>query len=109
MAIESASVLSRSLKEEADLRSALMRYESERHARTAWVTKISRTIGKGGQISNPVLCLLRNYLVKVTPAGAMQTNIQRAARFNVLTAPENGSELNQINNKRKPSWYRSTN
>lgn len=35
MAIESAYVLSRSLKEQADIRSALRRYESQRHARYA--------------------------------------------------------------------------
>jgi FAD-dependent urate hydroxylase len=83
MAIESAYVLSRSLKEEADLGSALRRYESERHARTAWVTNTSWTIGKGGQIGNPLLCRVRDFLVKATPASVMQSNIHRAAGFDV--------------------------
>ena len=83
MAIESAYVLSRSLKEAADTRSALRRYESERHARTAWDTNTSWTIGKGGQVGNPALCAIRNFLVKVAPAGAMQSNIHRAAGFDV--------------------------
>ncbi|HET9915048.1 MAG TPA: FAD-dependent monooxygenase [Anaerolineales bacterium] len=86
MAIESAYVLGRSLKEAADYRSALRRYEGERHARTAWITNTSWTIGKGGQIGNPLLCKLRNLLVKVAPAGAMQKNIQQAAGFDVLRA-----------------------
>ena len=86
MAIESVYVLGRSLKEEAELGSALKRYESKRHARTAWVTNTSWTIGKGGQISNPVLCSLRNFLVKSTPEGLMQKNIHQAAGFNVISA-----------------------
>jgi 2-polyprenyl-6-methoxyphenol hydroxylase-like FAD-dependent oxidoreductase len=84
MAIESAYVLSRSLKGETDIRSALIRYESERHARTAWITNTSWTIGKGGQVGNPFLCEVRNFLVKVTPAGAMQRNIHLAAGFDVI-------------------------
>lgn len=81
MAIESAYVLSCSLKEQTDTRSALKRYESQRHVRTAWITNTSWTIGKGGQVSNPLLCRARNFLVKVTPKVAMQRNIHRAAGF----------------------------
>jgi 2-polyprenyl-6-methoxyphenol hydroxylase-like FAD-dependent oxidoreductase len=86
MAIESAYVLSRSLKVETDIKSALKRYESQRHERTAWITNTSWTIGKGGQVRNPFLCALRNFLVKITPAGAMQKNIHRAAGFDVKKA-----------------------
>lgn len=84
MAIESAYVLSYSLKEHTDHRSALKRYERERHPRTAWITNTSWTIGKGGQVNNPFLCALRNSLVKVTPAGVLQKNIHRAAGFDVI-------------------------
>lgn len=84
MAIESACALSRALKAEADHRSALRRYEGERHARTAWITNTSWMIGKGGQVGNPLLCRLRNFLVKITPAEAMQKNIHRAAGFDVM-------------------------
>lgn len=83
MAIESAYVLSRSLKVESDHRSVLRRYENERHERTAWITNTSWMIGRGGQIENPILCAVRNFLVKVTPAKAMQKNIHRAAGFDV--------------------------
>ena len=86
MAIESAFVLSRSLKEETDIKSALKRYEIQRHERAAWITNTSWTIGKGGQVGNPFLCTLRNFLVKITPAGAMQKNIHRAAGFDVMKA-----------------------
>lgn len=84
MAIESAYVLGRSLKETADYRSALRRYEAERHSRTAWITNTSWTIGKAGQIGHPLLCTLRNLLVKVTPTGTMQKNTHQAAGFDVL-------------------------
>ena len=83
MAIESAYVLARSLKEDADHRSALRRYEGERHERTAWITNTSWMIGKGGQIANPLLCALRNFIVKITPAGAMQKNLHQAAGHDV--------------------------
>jgi len=86
MAIESAYVLARSLKEDADHRSALKRYEEERHTRTAWITNTSWTIGKGGQVVNPLLASLRNFLVKVTPAGAMQKNLHQAAGYDVTKA-----------------------
>lgn len=84
MAIESAYVLSRSLKEEADVRLALMRYERERHERTVWITNTSWMIGKGGQINNPMLCALRNFIVKAMPVGMAQRNIHRAAGFDVM-------------------------
>jgi hypothetical protein len=40
-------------------------------------------IGKGGQVGNPLLCALRNFIVKLTPAGAMQKNLHQAAGFDV--------------------------
>lgn len=86
MAIESAYVLARALGEGPDYRSALKRYENERHERTAWVTNTSWTIGKGGQVENPLLIGLRNFIVKVTPAGAMQKNLNQAAGYDVTKA-----------------------
>lgn len=81
MAIESAYVLARSLKEEAGYGSALRRYEDERHKRTAWITNTSWMIGRGSQVSNPLLASIRNFLVRVMPSAAMQINLQRAAGF----------------------------
>jgi 2-polyprenyl-6-methoxyphenol hydroxylase-like FAD-dependent oxidoreductase len=83
MAIESAYVLARSLKAETDHRSALRRYESERHERTAWITNTSWMIGKGGQVGNSLLCALRNFIVKITPASTMQKNLHQAAGYDV--------------------------
>lgn len=81
MAIESAYVLARALGEEANHASAFARYERERHERTAWITNTSWSIGKVGQLENALLIRLRNFLVKHTPAGAMQRNLQQAAGY----------------------------
>ncbi len=83
MAMESAYVLARALSEEPDYKSALKRYENERHERTAWITNTSWSIGKGGQVENPLVIGLRNFLVKITPAGAMQRNLHQAAGYDV--------------------------
>ena len=83
MAIESAYVLSRSILEEPDYASAFYRYERARHARTAWITNQSWTVGRGGQIGQPLLCKLRDFAVKIAPAGILEKNIQRAAGFDV--------------------------
>lgn len=86
MAMESAYVLAHALVKEPDYRSALKRYEKERHERTAWITNTSWSIGKGGQVENPYLIGLRNFIVKITPAGAIQRNLHRAAGYNATKA-----------------------
>jgi 2-polyprenyl-6-methoxyphenol hydroxylase-like FAD-dependent oxidoreductase len=83
MAIESAYALSRALEAEPEYRSAFERYERERHARTAWITNQSRQIGAGGQIENPFLCALRNWVIKAMPREILQSRIHIAAGFDV--------------------------
>lgn len=83
MAIESAYVLSLCLKEQTEIKSALRRYEEKRHTRTAWITNTSWQIGKVAQLENPILCTLRNVAVKITPADLTQSNLRRAAGFDV--------------------------
>lgn len=86
MAMESAYVLAKALCEEPDYKSAFKRYEKERHERTAWITNTSWQIGRGGQVESPLLIRLRNFLVKVMPAGAMQRNLHKAVGYNVTKA-----------------------
>jgi 2-polyprenyl-6-methoxyphenol hydroxylase-like FAD-dependent oxidoreductase len=74
------------LGEEPDYKSELRRYENERHEHTAWTTNTSWSIGKGGQVENPLLIGLRNFIVKVTPAGAMQKNLHQVAGYDVTMA-----------------------
>lgn len=83
MAMESAYVLARALRQEPDHAQAFARYERERHARTAWITNTSWGIGKGGQIEHRWLIGLRNFLVKHAPTGALQKNLHRAAGYDV--------------------------
>jgi hypothetical protein len=40
-------------------------------------------IGKGGQVGNSLLCALRNFIVKITPASTMQKNLHQAAGYDV--------------------------
>jgi 2-polyprenyl-6-methoxyphenol hydroxylase-like FAD-dependent oxidoreductase len=80
-AIESAVSLSRSLVEEDSVESAFRRYKAERHARTAWITNRSWTMGKVAQIENGLLCSLRNAVLRATPAPVMLKEMMTAARF----------------------------
>jgi 2-polyprenyl-6-methoxyphenol hydroxylase-like FAD-dependent oxidoreductase len=83
MAIESAIILARTLQHEKDLLNALHRYENERFARTAWVTNQSWRVGKLGQIDNPVLCKLRNVILRIVPASALMAGLSQAAGYRV--------------------------
>jgi 2-polyprenyl-6-methoxyphenol hydroxylase-like FAD-dependent oxidoreductase len=72
-AVEDAEMLARCLKEggEAEMDdgvpAALRRYEDLRSGRTAWIVRRSRAVGRVGQIENPLLCRLRDALLKATP------------------------------------------
>lgn len=83
MAMESAYTLARALREENDHHAAFGRYERERHARTAWITNTSWSIGQGGQLENPIWTGMRNFLVKMMPAGLLQKSLHQAAGYDV--------------------------
>jgi 2-polyprenyl-6-methoxyphenol hydroxylase-like FAD-dependent oxidoreductase len=82
-AIESSVSLARSLAQEADLPSALRRYEAERHARTAWITTTSRQLGDVAQWETPALCGMRDLAVRLAPAFVMERQIARAAGYEI--------------------------
>jgi len=82
-AIESAVVLARCLSEQTNVAAAFRAYETERQPRTAWITTTSWQIGSAGQISNPLLCALRNAAVRLTPASVMVANLAKAAGYAV--------------------------
>jgi 2-polyprenyl-6-methoxyphenol hydroxylase-like FAD-dependent oxidoreductase len=81
MAIESSLVLARCLSQEADLSSALRRYEAERMARTAWVTAQSWKIGRVAQLENPLACRVRDFLLSIAPARVTRKALERAAGY----------------------------
>jgi 2-polyprenyl-6-methoxyphenol hydroxylase-like FAD-dependent oxidoreductase len=68
-AMEDAVVLAGCLKEQ-DSVAALRLYEARRANRTAFVVRRSRLVGRIGQLENPLLCRLRDALMKTAPLRA---------------------------------------
>jgi 2-polyprenyl-6-methoxyphenol hydroxylase-like FAD-dependent oxidoreductase len=82
-AIEDAVMLARCLKEQADVDQALRTYEAMRRKRTAQITLLSRRFGSVSQASHPLVCRLRNALVRITPARLMQKQMDAIVGYNV--------------------------
>ena len=66
-AIEDAVVLGKCLQTDGDLRRALEQYEAQRRPRTKAIARQSQWTGRVGQIADPTMCRLRDWLVKSTP------------------------------------------
>lgn len=66
-AIEDAAVLATYLSEESDPALALRHYEAHRARRVATIVRRSRRLGRVVQVKNPLLCQLRDVLLKATP------------------------------------------
>ncbi len=66
-AIEDAVVLAACLKKEAEAETALKLYEARRAGRTAYVVRQSRRLGRLGQLENPLVCGLRDAVLKAIP------------------------------------------
>lgn len=66
-AIEDGVELARCLGEEKEIEAALRAYETRRAKRTAAIVRLSRRMGRIGQLESPLLCGLRNELVKRLP------------------------------------------
>lgn len=69
-AIEDAAALARAMQTQADLPAALAAYESQRLPHTRRVLLQSRTIGRVGQMSQPLLVTVRDALMRRIPASA---------------------------------------
>lgn len=66
-AIESAMALSICLKEEDNITNAFSRYQEIRKEKANYIIKTSWLIGKIAQSDNWIVCLLRNFMMKITP------------------------------------------
>jgi len=66
-AIEDAVVLAKCVGEESDPASALRHYEAHRTRRVATIVQRSRRLGRVAQLKNPLLCQLRDAVLKTTP------------------------------------------
>ena len=77
-AIEDAVVLARCLREDGErVPSALRKYEDLRRERTAWMIRRSRMLGRVGQLESPLLCRLRDAVLKATPARIQLRQFER--------------------------------
>jgi 2-polyprenyl-6-methoxyphenol hydroxylase-like FAD-dependent oxidoreductase len=69
MALEDALVLARSLSEDGrEFPGRLRRYESRRYARTAFLTREARRIGRLGQLENRLAVALRTFALRLLPS-----------------------------------------
>jgi len=86
-AIEDAVALARCLEQVAQTNardgvpSALRRYENLRGERTAWIVRRSRALGRIGQIENPLLCRLRDAVLKATPTRTQLRQLDQVLRY----------------------------
>ncbi len=82
MAIESALVLADCLQKNTSYAAAFAAYERRRQPRTAAITHNSWRIGQIGQWENPLLCQLRNGIMKLTPESLLTKQL-----INTLSYP----------------------
>ena len=79
-AIEDAVVLARCLapvvREEADVEGTLRRYEDERSERTAQIVCRSRNVSHLSHLRSPLLCRLRDVVLKAVPDRAQLKQIK---------------------------------
>jgi 2-polyprenyl-6-methoxyphenol hydroxylase-like FAD-dependent oxidoreductase len=82
-AIEDAVVLARCLKEggEAGVPSAPKRYGDLRRERTRGIVQRSHALGRVGQIENPLLCRLRDPVLKAVPVEVQLRQFERVMRY----------------------------
>jgi len=82
-AIEDAVVLAKCLSEESDPASALRHYEAHRTRRVAVIVRRSRRLGRVAQLKNPLLCQLRDVLLKKTPDRVPQRQAEEIVAYEV--------------------------
>ena len=80
-AIEDAVVLAKRLSEESDPASALRDYESQRTRRVAVIVQRSRRLGKMAQLETPLLCQLRDVLLKRTSDRVLQRQAEEIVTY----------------------------
>ena len=76
-AIEDAWVLASHLDKAADLKRAFTAYEAERYQRTRFLQVQSWRFGIIGQVSSPILCRLREWLIRLTPETVLTASYDR--------------------------------
>ena len=80
-AMEDAVALARCLQESGATAEALRRYERLRSARAAMVVRRSRRVGRVGQLESPLLCLLRDRALAMTPPKAQLRQLEEVMGY----------------------------
>ncbi len=75
-AIEDAVALAAELVGAGDIPVALRSYERQRQARTTPLVLQSRRLGQVAQLDNPLACLLRDLVVRITPRSIMERQLE---------------------------------
>jgi 2-polyprenyl-6-methoxyphenol hydroxylase-like FAD-dependent oxidoreductase len=87
-AMEDAVVLAACLKKAGRIEPAFIEYEHRRMPRTAQVLLRSRRLGAVAQWQNPVLCRLRDSVMRITPKTAAARQMKALLDVEILTAAE---------------------
>jgi 2-polyprenyl-6-methoxyphenol hydroxylase-like FAD-dependent oxidoreductase len=80
-AIEDALVLARHLAAAAGVDAALRQYEAARMPRTRFVVNASRRVGQLFQVESPMLCRVRNAMLRLTPRALTYRSLTRLAGY----------------------------
>jgi 2-polyprenyl-6-methoxyphenol hydroxylase-like FAD-dependent oxidoreductase len=80
-AIEDALVLARCLSGGGSVEGSLRRYEAIRVPRARFIVYASRRIGRAFQIESPILCRLRNFGIRMTPAAMSYRSLAAVAGY----------------------------
>jgi 2-polyprenyl-6-methoxyphenol hydroxylase-like FAD-dependent oxidoreductase len=87
-AIEDSVVLAACLKASGHIERALLAYERRRLNRTRRVLLLSRRIGTIAQLENPLLCGLRDFVLRMTPSNAGLRQMKSLFGTRILTPDE---------------------
>lgn len=86
-AIEDALVLARELSAAGDVSAALRRYEAARIPRTSGIVTASRRVGRLFQVEAPLVCYVRNAMMRLTPSAVTYRSLAGLAGYDAHLSP----------------------
>jgi 2-polyprenyl-6-methoxyphenol hydroxylase-like FAD-dependent oxidoreductase len=95
-AIEDALVLARCLAEGGRVEASLRRYEAMRIPRTRYIVCASRRIGRAFQIESRILCRLRDFAMRMTPAAMSYRSLAAIAGYEGHLRDESKDQTSRI-------------
>lgn len=88
-ALEDAAVLGVCVPHDADVATALIRYDAVRRPRSQQIARLSRRVGRlGQQLSNPAAVVTRNVALRLTPARLLFRSTDRLTDWSPPPTPE---------------------